>query len=145
MTPSQSAICPTRPIASSTADFAESALALVTASMVPVSAAVQTPPTTISRKIQFSIRSAFYRALGQAADEMTLEQEKQRHHRDAHQNRSGCERTPIGGLRADVAAQHHRERIAGILRHESGREDELVPCGHEREERGHGDRGARQR
>src|SRR5688572_18434656 len=132
MTPSQSAICPTRPIASSTADFAESALALVTASIVPVSAAVQTPPTTRSRKIQFSIQSAFYRALGETADQVTFEEEEQRHHRDAHQNRAGGECTPIGGLRADVAAEHDGERITRILGHESGGENELVPGGHER-------------
>ena len=59
--------------------------------------------------------------------------------------RAGGEVAPLGRVVADVALQRHRQREGARIVHERRGQDELVPRGQKAEERGHGERRARQR
>ena len=55
-----------------------------------------------------SRRSAFYAALGDAADQVALQGEEQDHDRHRDQHRPGGEVAPLGRVVAHVVVQHHR-------------------------------------
>ena len=70
---------------------------------------------------------------------MFLQGEEERHDGDGDENRASSEITVFDRLRADVLFEGDRQCVVDFVVHKCGGEDELVPCGHEAEERGDGD------
>jgi len=85
---------------------------------------------------------AFDAASGEAADEVFLEGEEERHDGYGDENCACSEEAVLNGLGADVLFEGDRERVVDFVVHEGRGENEFVPCGHEAEECRDGDRGA---
>lgn len=87
---------------------------------------------------------SFHAASGKSADEMFLQGEEERHDGDGDEDGAGREEAVLRGLSADVLFECDGEGVSQFAVHEGGGEDEFVPGGHEAEECGDRDSGARE-
>src|SRR6185295_700757 len=93
----------------------------------------KTPLIPVTLAMEDSL--ALHAARGEPRHQVLLQVEEQQHHRDRHDDRPGREVAPLLLEAAHEEPQAHRGGVHVLLVHEGRRLDELVPAGHEREER----------